>query len=203
MLVDRAVARRQLRANDSACRGAWVFATAPIRGHPDRFPPQPTGGRPWNTTGREFRLFCWAMCPAKSGCGTHGALAISTALRACSHCVLMSGSHGIAAMPQPTPPVAPSKRPRMMQAAIAGMLITVKCGLCRRQVNYWAADLVEVLGPQALADVPPYPCSRCRAPDMLSVRRAVPSASELAEGKIVVRRPVRQIVKWTWRNERA
>lgn len=82
------------------------------------------------------------------------------------------------------------------------MLIEVSCNACRRRVNYWAADLVDVLGPDHEVHRPPFPCSKCRTIEYLNVRWHVPSSSELEAG-LTVRRPVKQVVKWIWRNERA
>ncbi|AVO36579.1 hypothetical protein [Pukyongiella litopenaei] len=79
------------------------------------------------------------------------------------------------------------------------MLITVKCPGCRRRVNYWAADLVQVLGPEHQLHEPPFPCSRCRTREV-DVSWSIPSPRDL-QG-LTVRRPVRQVVKWIWRDER-
>lgn len=106
-------------------------------------------------------------------------------------------------MPEATPSIALSKRLRLREAARNGMMISMKCALCRREVNYWAHDLIQVLGPEALVDHAPWPCSRCSAPDMLSVRCVVPSASDIATGNIIVRRPVKQVLRWIWRDEKA
>ncbi|MCV2887029.1 hypothetical protein [Ruegeria aquimaris] len=80
------------------------------------------------------------------------------------------------------------------------MLITVRCPMCRRTVNFWAADLIKVLGPDHELQNPPFPCSRCKNNEV-DVRWTIPAASDLE--RLTVRRPVRQIVKWIWRDEKA
>ncbi len=105
-------------------------------------------------------------------------------------------------------PVMPAARPssnrfrnqRLRHAASNGMLITVRCPFCRRVVNFWAADLVKVLGPDHELHVPPFPCSRCRTRE-LDVRWRIPSAADL-QG-LTIRRPVRKVERWQWRNEKA
>ena len=92
---------------------------------------------------------------------------------------------------------------RLRDAASEGMLLTVRCNGCRRQVHYLAADLVQVLGWDHEAHVPPpWPCSRCRTSEYLSMRSWLPAASQMAEG-ITVRRPVGQVTRWKWRDEKA
>ena len=49
---------------------------------------------------------------------------------------------------------------------------------------------------------PPFPCSKCRTAEYLDVRWNVPAASDLERG-LTVRRPVKKITKWIWRDERA
>ena len=105
-------------------------------------------------------------------------------------------------MPAAHPSANPFKNCRMCDAARDGMLITVKCGLCRRSVNFWATDLLTVLGPDHQVHHAPFPCSKCRTSDYLDVRWNVPAASDLERG-LTVRRPVKKITKWIWRDERA
>jgi hypothetical protein len=87
----------------------------------------------------------------------------------------------------------------MRDAAQDGMIITMRCALCRRTVHFWAADLLQVLGDHQV-HVPPWPCSRCRSIEHMAVSWSVPSAQMLAG--LTVRRPVRKIEKWLWRDER-
>lgn len=105
-------------------------------------------------------------------------------------------------MPEKHPSSHPSHRVTLVDAARLGMVLTVKCGLYGRVVRYWAADLVERLGLKHDVQRPPFACSRCRSGDFMSVRWHVPAASEMAAG-FIVRRPVRQVTKWVWRDERA
>lgn len=84
-----------------------------------------------------------------------------------------------------------------------GMLITMRCNACRRQMNYWAADLAQVIEDRFHeAHVPPWGCGRCRTKEYMVMRWRIPSAEELASG-LTVRRPVRKITKWVWRDEKA
>lgn len=53
-------------------------------------------------------------------------------------------------MPAPAPPASPFRALRMSYAASAGMLISVRCPFFRRQVHFWAADLVKVVGPELI-----------------------------------------------------
>lgn len=89
----------------------------------------------------------------------------------------------------------------MMDAAREGMIITLACSGCRRATHYWAADLVTVLGPRHDVTVPPWPCDRCRTKEFVSVRWNVPGPSTLQS--LTVRRPVKQISRWVWRDEKA
>jgi len=80
-------------------------------------------------------------------------------------------------------------------------MLTMRCGLCRRSVNYWASDLVKVVGPHHEVHVPPFPCSKCRTREYIRIEWRVPPASALND--LTVRRPVKQITKWIWADERA
>lgn len=83
------------------------------------------------------------------------------------------------------------------------MLITMRCNSCRRQVVFWAEDLDRVLeGKFHEAHKPIWPCSKCRTIEYMQMGWSVPAASEIAAG-LTVRRPVRKITKWIWRDERA
>jgi hypothetical protein len=99
------------------------------------------------------------------------------------------------------PSTNPAKNRNLGDCAREGTMITMRCNGCRRQVNFWATDLVAVLGPNHQAHVPPWPCTRCRTIEYVVMRSTYPSAADLQAG-ITVRRPVRQIVKWLWRDER-
>ena len=82
------------------------------------------------------------------------------------------------------------------------MLIVVQCSRCHRTVNFWAADLVDVVGKDHVVLTAPFPCGRCRTTEDMHVSWRVPSALEIDAG-LTVRRPVRKITKWIWRDERA
>lgn len=80
------------------------------------------------------------------------------------------------------------------------MMITLRCNHCRRSVNYWAADLVQVVGDHQV-HIPPWPCGRCGTRDFLHVSWEVPTTTTL--NGLTVRRPVSKIEKWIWRDEKA
>lgn len=113
-----------------------------------------------------------------------------------------SSEHHRFAMPSRRPSANPFRNPRLDEKAASGLLMIMRCNLCGKVVRFWAADLVKVLGPHHQAHVPPFPCSRCRTRDYIDLRWTMPSATELAEG-LTVRRPVRQVVRWKWRDEKA
>ena len=84
----------------------------------------------------------------------------------------------------------------LRHAADDGQVIAVQCGLCRRLINYLAADLVQVLNPARPLDAPPFACSRCRTADYMSVKIKTPSAGDY--GHLVIRRllGVRTVSEW-------
>lgn len=109
-------------------------------------------------------------------------------------------SYYVLVMPAPYLSANPYRCPHLKDAASMGMLISVRCPLCRRTVNYWAADLVRVLGRNYPLHRAPFPCSRCKTSE-LYVSWKVPGPADLND--LTVRRPVRQVVRWIWRDERA
>ncbi len=111
-------------------------------------------------------------------------------------------SRYVPAMPAKAPSGNPFRNPRLAEQARSGMLLTVKCTGCGRFARFWAKDLVEVLGPDHQAHIPPFPCARCRTKEWINWSWSVPSAPELAAG-LTVRRPVRKVTRWIWRNEDA
>jgi hypothetical protein len=104
-------------------------------------------------------------------------------------------------MPAGHPSASRQRHHLMRDAAQQGQMLILHCELCKGSANYWAHDLVLVVGPLHIVHVPPFPCSRCGTCDYVSVNCTLPPASELA--KITVRRPVKQVAKWIWRNEQA
>ena len=104
-------------------------------------------------------------------------------------------------MPATMPSANPFRNRRMRDAAADGMLISLRCGRCHRAVHFWASDLVRVLGPDHQLHVAPFPCSHCRRWDYMNLQCRVPSPADL-QG-LTIRRPVRQVVRWIWRDERA
>lgn len=59
---------------------------------------------------------------------------------------------------------------------------------------------MQVLGPDRRLDEPPFPRVRCSRRE-LDVRWRVPALPEFSD--LIVRRPVRQIMRWIWRDESA
>lgn len=104
-------------------------------------------------------------------------------------------------MPAAGPSGNPFRNRRMGEAAADGMLITLRCNGCHRTMYFWAVDLVRVLGEHHQVHVPPWPCSRCKTAEFINVTWAVPSPEKLAG--LTVRRPVRKVERWLWRNEKA
>lgn len=103
-------------------------------------------------------------------------------------------------MPASLPPANKFRNLRLREAASLGLVISMRCGLCRRRALYLATDLVIVLGPDHELRDPPWPCSRCRTREYIDIRWRQPAASEI-DG-LVVRRPVRRVARWIWRSER-
>lgn len=105
-------------------------------------------------------------------------------------------------MPSARPSDHPGSAILISHQARAGMLLTLTCRLCRRRVNFWAADLIKVLPPFHLAHIPPFGCSRCGTSEHVDYEWTIPNAAQLAAG-LTVRRPVRQVLRWIWADERA
>lgn len=89
----------------------------------------------------------------------------------------------------------------LSEAAAAGMIMTVKCDMCRRTVHFWASDLVQILGAHHPLSKPPWLCSKCKTADYMHVRCKVWSTNSL-QG-LIIRRPVRKVTRWIWRDEQA
>ncbi len=104
-------------------------------------------------------------------------------------------------MPSVHPSANPFQNRRMIHAAQDGMIITMRCNGCRRSVHFWASDLVKVVGNDHQLHIAPWPCARCKSTESISVSWRVPSPDFL--NGLTIRRPVRQVVKWLWRNEKA
>ncbi|AGT07919.1 hypothetical protein [Paracoccus aminophilus] len=102
-------------------------------------------------------------------------------------------------MPARRPSANPWNNPMMWEAARENLLIRLRCNGCRRSVYYWAADLVKVVGPYHQVHVPPWRCSRCKSAEFVEVHATYPHAELL--GKVTIRRPVKEITRWIWRNE--
>lgn len=89
--------------------------------------------------------------------------------------------------------------PYLKHAAQDGQLISMRCNGCRRQVNYYATELVDILGPNWPIKHPPWPCSACRSKEWIEVRGIFPSQTD--QGKFYVRRLVKIKRVPVWRNE--
>lgn len=105
-------------------------------------------------------------------------------------------------MPVPIPSSNRFRNPTLRDKAMSRLMLIMRCSGCGKVMRFWAADLVKVVNPDHQAHEPPFPCSRCQTREYVSVRWTLPSAMELAEG-LTVRRPVRQVVRWKWRDEKA
>ncbi|SOE19038.1 hypothetical protein SAMN05877838_3988 [Hoeflea halophila] len=91
----------------------------------------------------------------------------------------------------------PAKPIRTLQdAADDAQIIVLRCGLCRRLINYLATDLVQVLNPSRPVDAPPFACSRCGTGDYMSARVKTPSMADY--GHLTIRRllGIRSVSKW-------
>lgn len=91
----------------------------------------------------------------------------------------------------------PAKPVRTLQdAANDGQIVVIRCGLCRRQINYLATDMVQVLNPARPVDAPPFACSRCGTADYMSVKVKTPSAGDY--GHLTIRRllRIRSVSEW-------
>jgi len=91
----------------------------------------------------------------------------------------------------------PAKPIRTLQdTANNGQIIAVRCNLCRRVINYLAADLMQVLNPSRPVDVPPFACSRCGTASYVDVRVKTPSAGDY--GHLIIRRllGMRNVTEW-------
>lgn len=75
------------------------------------------------------------------------------------------------------------------------MVVELRCNLCRRTVTYLAIDLLRVCPPDHSVHVPPFGCARCGTMEFVSIRSRIPLPEEY--GKLIIRRPVRQVWKWT------
>ena len=91
-------------------------------------------------------------------------------------------------------------RYRLGEAAAAGLMISVRCLLCRRKgVVFLASDLLQVFDRDRDAYEPPFPCSGCRTGDYVEVKLRAPD--DAAVGKLVIRRLVGIRTTPIWRNE--
>ena len=83
-------------------------------------------------------------------------------------------------MPAGNPPVRPypGKPFRTYgDAAEAGQLVTIRCGLCRNKRHYFAADLAEAYGPNQLITEKLFPCSRCKTVRYMDTKAHSPSSA--------------------------
>lgn len=88
-------------------------------------------------------------------------------------------------------------RPKLRDAAAAGMLLVCRCDLCRRSRIYLATDLADVFNPEMfLEDLFHGRCPKCGSGNFWRVRERHAWDSDV--GMLVVRRPagVRRIQLW-------
>lgn len=89
----------------------------------------------------------------------------------------------------------PARPARTLQdAANDGMVLELRCRLCRQRATFMALDLLRVCGPHHPVHVAPFSCGRCGTIDYVTVKTRVPSLEEY--GRLPIRRPVRQVWKW-------
>jgi hypothetical protein len=95
----------------------------------------------------------------------------------------------------------PRKPPyKMSEAARQGQLVMLRCGLCHRRTNYLAADLVDVVGGDHPALLPPFPCSRCSTAEWVQVKLRKVQPEDV--GYLIVRRPGPAKVVRQWKSVR-
>lgn len=96
-----------------------------------------------------------------------------------------------------SPPSSEFYRPRIGQAAAAGLLITCRCYVCRRFRAYLASDLLEVYHSDTfLEDLFGGRCPRCHSSSSWRVRQRYPTNDDV--GYLTVRRYVgfKRINQW-------
>lgn len=99
-----------------------------------------------------------------------------------------------------SPPSSEFYRPRIGQAAAAGLLITCRCYVCRRFRAYIATDLLEIYHPDTfLEDLFGGRCPRCSSSNSWRVRQRYPSNADV--GMLTVRRYVGFRRVNLWRDE--
>ena len=85
----------------------------------------------------------------------------------------------------------------MKHAAADGMIVIVRCGLCKRTENFLAVDLVDIVGGDHVTYLPPFPrCGRCGKFEYLSTSLRMPEAGDY--GSLRVRRPAGFEVSELW-----
>ena len=98
-------------------------------------------------------------------------------------------------MPDPNRPQRNQPLYLLSDAAAAGKLIIVTCRYCRKCTHYWAMDLLTVLGARPALD-PPFLCSKFgRTP---AVDQRSPTPGDI--GVLILRRPLKSSVVWTWQD---
>lgn len=100
-------------------------------------------------------------------------------------------------MPKPNHPISshPGKPARNLRdAANDGMILELRCNLCRRYVAFLARDLIEVCGPTHPLHLAPFGCTHCATKEYVRVKTRVPNLEEY--GRLPIRRPVMQVWKW-------
>lgn len=86
---------------------------------------------------------------------------------------------------------------RLDDAARTGVLLRVRCNLCQRTAYYLATDLAELFDPNRPAWQPPFPCSKCKTDEYVTVKVHSPAAGDY--GNLLVRRPGKLLRTQTWR----
>ena len=84
----------------------------------------------------------------------------------------------------------------LREAADHGLLVKLRCSLCRRPTYYLAADLIDVYGDQPLFDFR-LACSRDGTDAYVNATYRWPEAGDY--GHLEIRRPGAVITTQTWR----
>jgi len=81
----------------------------------------------------------------------------------------------------------------MRDAAADHQVVTIRCNLCHRSMNYLASDLLTFVGPDWPVNHAPFACHK-HGREYLNVRVWSPTSEHI--GRIPVRRPAKVIQTW-------
>ncbi|QDC11291.1 hypothetical protein FHY55_19540 [Oceanicola sp. D3] len=107
----------------------------------------------------------------------------------------------VPAMPAGRPPIRahPSKPFRSSKdAAVDGLLLLIRCNLCRRAIYSTPSDLMKIVDPQHPLHLPPFPCSRCGQTEYVEMRQHRPAHGDY--GRIPIRKLEKVVEVKIWKN---